>query len=302
MKEKFREFLNNNFGEHITDALLESENLKLRKGNAKELYECSLDQNKEQVLKLVNENQSEAIIKNRWAFDFPGWIGTLDIKKENVKDILVIGMEPHIGEIDNEGVNRTAQVTYGLRETGNLEYKELAEYFPNKMLWNNLNSIFGKNDQYDDRDFLERIYITDMCHFAVKGKVTETYEIKNWSKIREQNAEKYILETINFIKPKYIVSQSNPVADFVDRYLLQQGTLINEWNPQMFSDELKGSYRNFPNFKNIEFNKKKIIHIRLPHLASGNTNRFWLPKQPEKRNPKMKEIREKLKEFEKQNN
>jgi hypothetical protein len=90
-----------------------------------------------------------------------------------------------------------------------------------------------------------------MCHFAVKGKVTETYEIKNWSKIREQNAEKYILETINFIKPKYIVSQSNPVADFVDRYLLQQGTLINEWNPQMFSDELKGSYRNFPNFKNI---------------------------------------------------
>lgn len=312
MKEKFREFLNKNFGVHNSEALLDKKTLSLNKGTAKKLYEGDLDLNIEQVLKLVCKSHHTEIKKYDWAFDFPGWIGTLDFAKVNVKDILVIGMEPHIGdeyEKDGEIIDRTVQTTYGLRETGESEYSELSEHLGNRMLWNNLNSIFNNNDElYNidnyknnlDPEFLRRIYITDMSQFAVKG-LAKKANIANWKKIREDNAEKYIVRTINFIMPKYIISQGNAVANFIDRILIDNKQ-IEELKPTEFLVGRNTRYKNFPHFKSYELNSNKIIHIRLPHLASGLTNGFWLPNNLMERRPKMDEIRMQLENFTTQKN
>jgi hypothetical protein len=312
MEKEFRAFLDENFGTHNTKALLDQKKLSLNKGTAKELYEGNLDQNTEQVLKLVCESHHTEIKKYDWAFDFPGWIGTLDFTKVNVKDILVIGMEPHIGdeyEKDGEIIDRTVQTTYGLRETEEYEYSELSEYLGNRMLWNNLNSIFNNNDELYtmdnyknnlDPEFLKRIYITDMSQFAVKGLAKQA-NIANWRKIREDNAEKYIVRTINFIMPKYIISQGNAVANFIDRILIDNKQ-IEELKPTEFLVGRNTRYKNFPNFKSYELNSNKIIHIRLPHLASGLTNGFWLPNNLLERRPKMDEIRKQLENFTNQKN
>lgn len=297
-RKEFVTFLKTFFGEEITKKLIDLESLSLKKGDAKDLYQINSQIILKQVLKLNPDIHKEIIENNKWAFDFPGWIGELNFDKKYTKEILVIGMEPHIGEKDNNGVKRTAQVTYGLRETDNYLYSELDEYTPNKQLWNNLNGIFGVSEDFKNRDFLEKIYITDLCHFAVKGKVSETYSIKNWPKIRIKNASSYISETIKHIKPKYIISQSSPVSDFVENFMHKTSKLTNEFSSDIFSKELRGKMKNFPNFKKFSYPNNEIIHIRLPHLASGQTNHFWLPKQIEKRNLKLNELKLKLSEFE----
>ena len=297
-QKEFISFLTTYFGKKITENLIDLEKVSIKKGNAKDLYQINSEEILKQVFNLKTKISNDIIQNNKWAFDFPGWIGELDFKKKHTKEILVIGMEPHIGEKDNNGISRTAQVTYGLRETDDFIYSELDEYTPNKQLWNNLNGIFGIDSDYKNREFLEKIYITDMCHFAVKGKVTETYLIKNWNKIRTANASSYISETIEHIKPKYIISQSTPVSNFVENHLSNTSTLLDEFSPNIFSKELRGKMRNFPNFKKFSSLNSDIIHIRLPHLASGQTNHFWLPKQIDKRNLKLSELKLKLSEFE----
>jgi hypothetical protein len=312
-KEEFKTFLDHNFGKYITDILLNKTTLSLNQGCSDDLYQGDLDKNKEQVLKLVEKSNHDEIKKFDWAFDFPGWIGTLDFSKENVKDILVIGMEPHIGE----GC-RTAQVTYGLRETFENEFCELGEYRSNRILWNNLKSLFSNDSKYYsesdfkenkiDREFLQRIYITDLSHFAVKGNAKEIQNVLNWKEIREENAKRYISETINLIKPKFIVSQGNEVANFIDNYF-KDYCKGDEMKPDEFNIEKSPRYVNFPHFKSYEYKSNLFIHLKLPHLASGLTNGFWLPNtknvteeknkiRTEKRELKMKEIRKKLNDFE----
>lgn len=296
-EEDFKTFLDHNFGEHITDFLLNKNTLSINQGSSENLYHGNLDLNKKQILKLVNQNYKETIEKEDWAFDFPGWLGSLDFKKDNVKDILVIGMEPHIGK-----GNRTAQVTYGLRETEDNQYSELGEHIGNRRLWNNLNSVFNNNDDYYhkekysnnqiDNDFFNRIYITDLAHFAIKGKAKEA-NITNWKNIREKNANQYISETIKLIRPKYIVSQGKDVSNFINKLFQNKENISPEWNNATFSDS------KYPYFKHFKLNDNNIVHIILPHLASGNTNSFWLPKQKELRDPKMNDLRNQLNEFEK---
>lgn len=301
MEKEFRKFLDKNFGKHITEKLFDSDTLSLKKGCKENLYQGNLKLNNEKVLKLVKKSNHDEINKYDWAFDFPGWIGALDFSKENVKDILVIGMEPHIRKLDKNGVNRTAQVTYGLRETDENKFCELGEHLGNRRLWNNLNSVFNNNEDYYsnekyfnnqiDKDFFKRIYITDLSHFAVKGQASEA-NISGWNKIREENANKYISRTIEFIRPKYIVSQGQKVSNYIDKLLQNNENINQKWECKHYPNS------NYSNFKYFEVNKNKIIHIILPHLASGNTNSFWLPKQKVIRDPQMEKIRENLKEFE----
>ncbi len=285
MEKEFRDFLNEKFGEHITNKLLDKNQLSLNKGATNNIYNGALEENKKKVIELVGSKYHEKIYENDWAFDFPGWIGELDFSKVNVKEILVIGMEPHIG-----AGNRTAQVTYGLRETADNEFCELGEHLGNRRLWNNLNAVFNKDDRkyysedtykkpldLDFKNFLEKIYITDMSHFAIKGTVKKTIAFKDWKNIRTENAINYISETITLIRPKFIVSQGSKVADF-----------INE-NFGFAKDD---------DFTFFRKNQDGIYHIILPHLASGNTNNFWFPKNPEKREPNINEIK---KEFDKLN-
>ena len=278
MEKEFKEFLNKNFGEHITTKLLNDNKLSLKKGDANNIYNGDLEGNKKKVIELVESEYHEKINENDWAFDFPGWIGELDFTKVNVKEILVIGMEPHIGE-----GGRTAQVTYGLRETADNDFSELGEHLGNRRLWNNLNAVFNNDDSkyyneetykkpldLDFKNFLEKIYITDMSHFAIKGTVKKTIAFKDWNNIRSKNATNYISETITLIKPKFIVSQGSKVTGFINKNF----------------DFAKDGDLTF-----FRKNQDGIYHIILPHLASGNTNNFWFPKNPEKREPNIDKIK-----------
>lgn len=300
-EKKFRDFLNHYFGNHITLKLLEEKKLCLKKGRAKDLYQGNLEENEKQVLKLVDENYHNQIKNNRWAFDFPGWIGELNLSEPNVKEILVVGMEPHIGEMQN-GVDRTAQVTYGLRETEKVDDNEIYEYSSNIRLWRNLNLIFGTNDDFKNRKLLEKIYITDLSHFAVKGTAKKVLEVKEWKKIRNDNADKYIRDTIKQIRPKYIISQGRDVASFIEKLISkEEREKMPKVMPNQFLEDKNKRFVNFPILECFTIDNQKIIHVRLPHLASPFNSAFWLEKEKDidNRLKKFNEIKDRLKEFEK---
>lgn len=291
MKEiEFKQFLIENFGEYNVNRLYK--NGELNKGKSSDLYEGDYSENRNQILKIADKKFHSIVENNNWVFDFPGWVGKLDFSNDCVKEIMVIGMEPHIG------FPRTIQATYGLRETNENEFSELDEYKPNSLLWKNLNSIFGKSADYRSRNFLESIYITDLCHFAISGNANEVLKIKEWNSIRYQNASKYILRTIQLIKPKFIVSQGNIVSNFVDEILGGDlFTLTNEDLPSHFEEDKNPRFKNFPHFRHYHsINNENVIHLKFPHLASGLTAGFWLhnEKYKDKRDAKINEIKQKL--------
>jgi hypothetical protein len=295
-EKEYLQFLKEKYGKHVTETLLMPEKLELQKGNASNMYTKGyLNQNKEKVRELIGKytrTESNIVSEREWSFDFSGWIGKLDFSRDNVKEVMVIGMEPHIGK-------RDFQVAYGLRETGNNEFGELDEYSSNTLLWKNLNGLFGDDEDYRSTEFLNRFYITDMCHFAEQGKANLVQKIEGWKKIRETMAITFLKREIDFIKPKYIVSQGNDVANFIEYSFLDKvGKLIDKKSTADFKTELPPQCANSPKFKKYEVNGRTIIHLRLPHLASGNGNYFWIPAQKEKRKVRLEGLRKELLEFE----
>ena len=266
--------------------------LQLVNGNANQLYTKGLLQkNKEKVKKLIPKYE-EQLEENNWAFDFPGWIGELDFSGTHTKEIMVLGMEPHIGK-------RDFQVTYGLRETGKDIFGELDEYLSNTRLWKNLYGLFGNESGYQSKEFLKKFYITDMSHFAVQGKASEMLSFKKWRKIRAEVANIFLPREIELIRPKYIVSQGNDVADFIEYKVLDKlGKRIAKKATQDFTTLLPKQCKNSPTFKKYEIFNTEIIHLRLPHVGSPNGNYFWTPAQFENRTKRLSGIAQELIEFE----
>ena len=280
-KEKYVDLLKEKFGDDVLRSMLDFENMKLNFGSAEERY------SKINTKEIIKEFYPEVSLENDWSFDFPSWIGSLDFSKQNVKDIMVIGMEPHIRK---EKIS--FQATYGLRETAPNEFKELSNG-NNPRLWNNLNALFGSSDCYENRDFLSKFYVTDLSHFAVSGKAKEVNKIKDWPKTRNEISKKFLKREIEIINPKYIVSQGNAVADFIDR-MLDSWELEKNIKPQDIEfGLLPERCKNTPVFKRFSLNGNKIIHLRLPHIASGNGNYFWIPakKNAEIRKARLQVIR-----------
>lgn len=299
---KYLALLENKFGKEIIAAMTEgSQTIRLRKGPADSLYVKGFEDNNKQKVAQLIPPFADIIEKEMWAFDFPGWIGALDFTAESVKEIMVIGMEPHIGLAkDKDTGNRNFQATYGLRETSDNVFGELEEYKPNIKLWKNLHGIFGDADQaYRSREFLDRFYITDMAHFAVQGKAKALTRVKQWKSIRQEIAEAFLLEEINLIRPRYIVSQSSPVASFVEGLLDRAGKRIAKKATADFRTAFPAKYTHSPTFKKYIYQGKVLVHLRLPHLASGMTNDFWIPalKHQEKRATRLEGLRKELLEF-----
>lgn len=296
-EKEYLQLLEEMYGKHITETLLKPDKLELQKGSANTLYtQGYLGLNVEKVRDLIEKytpKNSHIVSGREWAFDFSGWIGELDFSNDSVKEIMVVGMEPHIGK-------RDFQAAYGLRETGNNEFGELDEYSPNTFLWKNLNGFFGQSEDYKSKEFLNRFYITDMCHFAEQGKANLVQKIKGWSKVREAIAAIFLKREIELIKPKYIISQGNDVANFIEyKFLNKVGQIIAKKSTSDFRTELPPQCANSPKFKKYEVNGRTIVHLRLPHLASGNGNYFWIPAQKEKRKIRIAGLKKELLEFEK---
>jgi hypothetical protein len=262
---KLSYFFKNKYGEDVYEALVEGESvLNLKKGNSENLYGRNA----------ISENIPESLLskelksKYEWAFDFPGWIGGLKNEPQSInKEIMIIGLEPHIEAW-------TFQVVYGLRETALGEYKDLNNGNC-KNLWENLNKIFTEKNEIED-DFLKKLYITDLCHFAPKGKAFQIKEIKNWKEIRKQCATKYLSDEISLINPKFIVSHGVEAANIVANKILKEIAIPIKWkSPKELKNELEFKYVNLPFISKYEFKGKDLFHIGVPHLASGFTKNFW---------------------------
>ena len=290
-KEKYVDFLKSKFGYEIVNEMINSTSkIELKMGRRDDIYFKDMSYSNKEIVKELVPEYKDIIEKEDWAFDFPGWIGDLDFSEENVKEIMVVGMEPHIRET-------YYQTTYGLRETKPNSFEEINDG-NNKKLWSNLNDLFGYSKNHENKEFLSRLYVTDMSHFAVKGKAKEIHKINNWNIIRNNIARKYLLDEIKLIKPKYIISQGNIVADFIDEILHQEiGEAIATKHTSEFKTELPKQCVNSPMIKKYKFNNNQLIHVKLPHIASGNSNYFWTPAQKENRHKRLTGIRNELFEF-----
>lgn len=270
-QKEYRKFVEGKFGSHVVDKILSSPRLELTSTGDKESQEKVASH-----IVLLEKNMNFSA-PNGWGFDFPGWVGNLEKSNGDYRrEIMVIGMEPHI-----EG--RDFQVTYGLVETDENEFMEL-DWGNNTALWQRLYGMFASEEEsYKSRAFLERFYITDLCHFAPKGKA-KLVKDNNWKKIRTSIASKFLSDEIALISPEIIVSQSGPVAGFVDNCILKNIGKDTRWRPNYESKGRDGKL-NLPSSKikylpflteyQLNVNGKKLIHVGLPHIASGFTNHFW---------------------------
>ncbi|PCE62895.1 hypothetical protein [Sediminicola luteus] len=103
---------------------------------------------------------------------------------------------------------------------------------------------------------------------------------------------------IDFIKPKYIISQGNAVGNFIDRnVLIEPWKNIQEKKRSEFHTALPKGCKTTPRFIKYQSNMTKIIHVRLPHVASGNSKYFWTPAQKEVRKVRLEGIRNELESF-----
>ena len=272
-KEDYKNFLIEKFGKKLLNVMIRNENQLCLKEEIK--YDTGIN-NSEYTVKVLDDYPEKIKDKltdyalKEWVFDFPGWIGELNFDETNapVRDIMVVGMEPHI-----EG--RYYQTTYGLRKTVN-GFGEIKNS-NNKNIWKNLYSVFSEEklssgEECYEEKFLSRIYITDLSHFAIKGKVNQMKIYSNWRDIRTVVAEEFLIREIKLIKPKYIVSQGNDVAKVIKVILEKEFG-----SPNMFIDfknKLKG-WKSTPILQKFEKNDLKVIHVKLPHLASGQTQWRW---------------------------
>lgn len=206
-----------------------------------------------------------------WGMDFSSWIG--DLKQR--KDFFIVGAEPSI--------NNNYQLVYDfgtIKGTKELQASALAHYDRDD-IWRNLTNIIVSNPTHERiTEFLNRCYITDLCHVVPKkcGQVTGicsalSITSKEWDDFRTRVAKRFLLEEIRAVNPKYIILHGNPSREF-------------------FSDNLNVKYHNatFP----IEKSKMKILTgtlneqyriISIPHLKGPNNGTIWKNSvNPEKRN------------------
>ena len=270
-KNKYIEFLKNKFGVEVFNEMIHDENKLCLK---EEISYRTID-TKETINKYSKEicdllSKGDYSSKD-WAFDFPGWIGSLDFNLENVREIMVVGMEPHIDD-------RSYQTTYGLRKTTN-GFEEIKDG-NNKNMWKTLYAVFNEqklanDDECYKEEFLSKIYITDLSHFALKGAANQMKKYPDWIKIRKAVATEFLTKEIEFIKPKFIVSQGNEVARSLENSIFNKD---RDWERLDIFDDFKEKqswYKSTPVLQKFKKGDLEVIHVKLPHLASGYTQRVW---------------------------
>ena len=288
-KEAFINYLKNKFGDEVTDYLLDQNKLELKEG---EFVNDRGETNKEKVKEhfsahfgdeFARQSSGENPSFNGWAFDFPGWIGELTFKNnEPAKEIMVIGLEPHIENSDY-------QVTYGLRKKNSIEFEGKLD--------TNLKALFPHND------FYKQFYITDMCFFAPKGNANLIKKVKpKWSEVRQEAAKKFLSDEIEFIAPKIIISSGLDVAHFVENEILKikLEAKVIKWLPQTKPPDWEfcleiGNLKNLPFITVYEWKYGKVVHLGVPHLASGRTQLFWTKENKEKLKVRIETILAELK-------
>lgn len=280
--DNFIQYLLDKFGKTVTPTLLKnsiSENnnapLVLKDESADPLFKKNTQiENTSIVTKLINPKFSipeDKDLKN-WAFDFPGWVDTLNIEgNAPAKKIMLIGLEPHIQDTDY-------QVCYGLRRAWQKNKEKqglvLDTSFDNCTFETNLKELFPDPDK---NAFYEQFYITDLCFFAPKGNANLIQKIKDWNSIRSDIAGKFLSKEIEFIAPQIIVASGGKAAFSTEQFLNTPNKfkLIKRFSPSHF--ETKGKLVNYPYLALYEQLNTHVhfIFLKVPHLASGRTKGYW---------------------------
>jgi hypothetical protein len=287
MKQKTLNFFYQKFGKEITERLLDKD-LVLDRGKISIHKEKDLSGTHPtvsvQMEKLIElgclskedfENQN---IKG-WAFDFPGWIGALNVDKPSFKDIMIIGLEPHVDNNDFQIVyelaDRTRKPTFTVR---NNEIFCDGSSKPHVM-WSNAVKILSSDNQYTEiftnnnqevlYEVLNKIYITDLCHFAPMGNANKIKNLK-WkgsNGIRTKTAEKFLLDEIRLINPKLIIAHGNDVINTLRSFLnTEESHWISGYNELNHNRKVSG-LKYLPWTAKLTFCNCNFLAV--PHLASG---------------------------------
>jgi len=204
-----------------------------------------------------------------WGFDCSGWLGRL----EHNKNIMVIGTEPNI--------DSDYKIVYDFGHERNKTLEEVAikqfNYKYNKKnrtrdISKIIVDIFYDNPTTKDIvNTLNSCYLTDMCFFAPKESSDKT-KIANklrttksfWNSLTKDVADLFLIEEIELIKPKIIISSSKVPADFFEKKL-----------------RIKYDYQNIINSKlRIGMTEwKGIKMLSLPHLSGQTRNKLYAKKE-----------------------
>ncbi|MGV3586742.1 MAG: uracil-DNA glycosylase family protein [Adhaeribacter sp.] len=281
--------LEKKYGFEITRNLISEGRLLAQ--NIKEKNDSDQTIVKNHLIKLDQELSLGLQIPNtNWAFDFPGWLGSLNSNGSNYnKKFMVVGLEPHVENYDY-------QITYGLSETtpGGKERFEIEKEKPEKhiikcncdssLIWSNLfhllatgeeiNEVYrkpiGGSDKEAMMNFLSQFYITDLCHFAPQDKAKAVFNIKNWKKIRFKVANHFLKSEIDIVKPKVIIAQGNGVFSELRKIL----GLKEEKKYLIEVGKVKWS------IKKAESTDNNYTVLSLPHFGSQmNYKTFWMKKR-----------------------
>lgn len=217
--------------------------------------------------------------KKSWAFDFSGWLGSLDFNKEHLKKYMIVGLEPHVERYDYQivyGLSDNAPGDLGKRFRIDPKEKEFVRCTDDSsLIWTNLLNIFGnesliskvkKKDESALIDFLDQFYIADLCHFAPRGPAGEIHKIKGWSAIRFETADKFLQQEIKLINPEVVIAQGVGVFhELLKIYKVESYVTYMDKNKRLV---LKANLT-------IDGNYIKLISI--PHFGSKMMkNTFWI--------------------------
>lgn len=267
-----REFLEEKYGNQITDSLLNDKNEVINNDNSDE---NGIEQQREvtRVLQELKDINGSYLVPDNfwnndieWGFDFSSWIGNF-----NNKDFLFIGAEPHIG--------KNFQLVYNFGNYKNMSLTETAlkHYHRDSDIWFYLTQIFV-HELTDENitNFLKRCYITDLCHIVPKycGQVKDickelSIKPREWKKFRSSVAKRFLLKEIKAVNPKYVILHGNPSRDFFQSELGLK-----------FTGDYKIENSKYT-IKTGELDGYKIISI--PHLKGDVRNKLWkCSKYPER--------------------
>lgn len=187
-----------------------------------------------QMMELVNKGLLDSnyynLYKNKWAFDFPGWIGKLNNENGRIRDYMIIQAEPHVEIFDYQIVYEFAEKNY--RNDFSIK-NEKVKSNTIRDIWTRTIKFLATDQEYEDifsgkdlnvlYSILEKIYITDICHFAPQIPVKELLIQKEWTKkggVRDSIAKQFLMREIYSINPKLIISSGKSSNKAVEKYLM----------------------------------------------------------------------------------
>jgi hypothetical protein len=283
MSNKITSVLESKFGYEVVQELLEDgiiqnhkfcENPTLfAKGRDEKIKEYVF----ENIISDASNKEVEKNDKKNWAFDFPGWLGSI----KDGKLIMIIGQEPNVQ-------NPPIQIVYGFHQNkdddkdsaakrlfddGRIAEENNEKKAGHKKLWFRVSELL-KGTFGNQVEVLQECYITDICHFAPSNcgtvktinSILANNNTQKWEDIRSKVLEKYLRKEIEALSPKIIICQSDITYRTVTKIL----NTIEHKEFQMKYPK-KGYKIRFSKWEN------NITVIGVPHIGSNFniTNKFW---------------------------